>query len=72
MNRTFRLRAPRPVSWGIGCCLAMSAMWSMAQESAPAPTPLPTFTKPLYLEWGITTAMIALAIFVVCRKSNRT
>lgn len=47
------------------------ALWSFpVLAQAPAPSAVPV--RPMYLEWGITIAMIGLAIFVVCRKSNRT
>jgi len=56
--------------WGSACCLALWSFPVWGQDAAPAPAPV--MVRPLYLEWGITIAMIALAIFVVCRKSNRT
>lgn len=37
-----------------------------------APPEVQVVSKPMYLEWGITGGMIALVLFVVGRKSNRT
>jgi len=63
----------RHLSCMAGIWLTAGIFPVFAQETGSAPpVPAPTFTRPLYLEWGITGAVIALAIFVVCRKSNRT
>jgi hypothetical protein len=45
---------------------------ALAQVAAPPPSALIVVQgRGLALEWGITILMIGLALFVVCRSSNR-
>lgn len=53
--------------------LVAGASTALAQVPAPAPAPTTVVVqgRGLALEWGITILMIGLALFVVCRSSNR-
>jgi len=54
-------------------CVALLAVSTASAFGQGAATPPPPpVSNPMYVEWGITAAMIGLAMFVVCRKSNRT
>lgn len=53
--------------------LVAAASTTLAQVPAPAPAPTTVVVqgRGLAFEWGITILMIGLALFVVCRSSNR-
>jgi hypothetical protein len=52
--------------------LLASFSTALAQVPAPPPSaPIVVQGRGLALEWGITILMIGLALFVVCRSSNR-
>lgn len=61
--------------------LAAGVAWSgalagqvLAQQPAPPPAAAPAggFTRPLWTEAAITVIFIGLALFAVCRNSNRS
>ncbi|WP_437187401.1 hypothetical protein SH668x_000794 [Planctomicrobium sp. SH668] len=64
------IRAARASGFLIGGVAASLATTCTAQDATTPPAPV--IQKPMYIEWGITAAMVALVLFVVCRKSNRT
>jgi hypothetical protein len=51
--------------------LGLVACASAALAQVPAPTTVVVQGRGLAFEWGITILMIGLALFVVCRSSNR-
>lgn len=55
----------------LGLVVAASIALAQAPVPAPAPTTVVVQGRGLALEWGITILMIGLALFVVCRSSNR-
>ncbi|SFI14750.1 hypothetical protein [Planctomicrobium piriforme] len=68
MGRSHHIR-----TWGLGLALAWSlAGLTVSAQDTPPPAPAPQGpTKSLWVDGGITVAMIGLALFVVCRNSNR-
>ena len=55
----------------LGLVACASAALSQVPAPAPAPTTVVVQGRGLAFEWGITILMIGLALFVVCRSSNR-
>jgi hypothetical protein len=52
--------------------LLIGSAIAYGQQTPPPGPEIQVISKPMYLEWGITGGMIALVLFVIGRKSNRT
>ncbi len=72
----FIVHSPR--IWGASIsCLAVCVTTAIAEAQqavppAPGGSNVVTLTRPLWMETALTLLMIGLALFVVCRSSNRS